>query len=485
MGIRGRIVLLSSLAVAAAVIAAALGAYVAVRNELRGQADQALEAQAAVVRDLASGQPKLDPPNLRKRLRDSDTAPALPDSATLPQGISPTGQLARLPRGMHPLPVTAADREIARQGEGEDFSDRTVDGVHYRVLTAGVGERGAVMLARSLEGVDGVLANLRLVLGLLIVVGTAVAGALALLIARRVVAPIKELSDAAEEISETQDLSRQIAVEGDDEVARLARRFSVMLETLRRQQVVLSRSVESQRQLVADASHELRTPVAAVRTDIETLMAHPDLPPSQRSEILAAADRRIEDLSELILDIIDLARGEHESEHAAEEDVRLDEVVAEAVQRLEQHSPKRRVVVEARPSVVWGRPDRLYRAINNLLENADKYSPAERPIEVTVSEGLVAVRDHGPGIPEAELPHLFDRFWRGSTSRHRAGSGLGLAIVRQVAEASGGQIEATNCVGGGACFTLRLSEAPAPTSPEPGADTRPTPDSRLPAEAGS
>ena len=484
MGIRGRIVLLSSLAVAAAVIAAALGAYVAVRNELRGQADQALETQVQVSRDFASNRADLDPPNLRRRLRDSDPAPALPDAATMPQRVTPAGRVARFPQMAEPLPITDRDKEIARQGEGEEFSDRTIDGQHYRVVTAGVGEQGAVMLARSLEGVDGVLANLRLVLGLLIVVGTAVAGALALLIARRVVAPITELSDAAEEISETQDLSRQITVEGDDEVARLARRFSVMLETLRRQQADLSQSVESQRQLVADASHELRTPVAAVRTDIETLMAHPDVPPSQRCEILAAADRRIEDLSELILDIIDLARGEHESEHAADEDVRLDEVVAEAVQRLEQHSPKRRVSVEARPSVVWGRPDRLYRAINNLLENADKYSPAERPIEVSVSEGLVAVRDHGPGIPEAELPHLFDRFWRGSTSRHRAGSGLGLAIVRQVAEASGGEIEAANCAGGGACFTLRLSEAATPTSPEPCARARPAPDSPLPAEAG-
>ena len=196
MGIRGRIVSLTSLAVAAAVVAAALGAYVAVRNELRGQVDHALETQVRIVREIAAQREDLPPPQLRSRLRDSDPAPVLPDAATMPQRVTPSGELADDPRVGEPYPITSDDREIARLGEGEQFSDRTIDGQHYRVVTAGDGGHGAVMLARSLEGVDGVLASLRLVLALLIGAGTLVAGGLAMLIARRVVAPIAELSAA-------------------------------------------------------------------------------------------------------------------------------------------------------------------------------------------------------------------------------------------------------------------------------------------------
>ena len=314
------------------------------------------------------------------------------------------------------------------------------------------------MLSRPLEGIDDVLAELRLVLAFLLVGGVALAGGLGWLVARRVVAPIAELTEAAEEISATQDLTRPIPVTGDDEVARLARRFSAMLAALQQSQQALGDSVESQRRLVADASHELRTPVASIRTDIETLLGHPDLPPGERAEILAAADERIEELSESIGDIIELARGDTD-DTAAADDVRLDHVVEEAITRLGRHSPGRPVDADLAPAVVRARPDRLFRAVNNLLDNADKYSPEGEPIEVRVAEGVVSVSDHGPGIPEADRPHLFDRFWRGSTSRHRAGSGLGLAIVRQVAIASGGEVRVENLDRGGARFTLELPPA--------------------------
>ena len=193
---------------------------------------------------------------------------------------------------------------------------------------------------------------------LLLAGGVALAGGLGWLVARRVVAPIAELTDAAEEISETQDLTRPIPVTGDDEVARLARRFSAMLAALERSQDALDDSVESQRRLVADASHELRTPVASIRTDIETLLGHPDLPAGERAEILAAADERIEELSELIGDIIELARGDTDDTAAAADDVRLDHVVEEAITRLGRHSPGRPVEADLAPAVVRARPDR-------------------------------------------------------------------------------------------------------------------------------
>ena len=458
MGIRGRIVALASRAVALAVVAAVAGAYLAVRGELRGQADEALTEQAHLVSALVEHGPP-DERRFRQRLDQAppEVGPVVAPGGLLAQGITPEGELAPFPRADQPQPIESEDKAVASTGSGLEFSDRTIDGEHYRVATVGVGDEGAVMLARSLAGVDRALDNLRLVLAGLVAAGVALAGVLALLVARRVIAPITQLTQAAEHISETQDLSRRIAVDGDDEVARLAGRFDAMLDALEEHQQALGRSVESQRKLVADASHELRTPVAAIRTDIETLIAHPELSEAERTQILAAADERIEELTEIILDVIELARAD-EDEREADDDIRLDLIAAQSIERLERMSPGRKLEVEIEPSVVRGRPDRLYRAINNLLDNADKYSPRDEPIEVRVSGGRIEVGDRGPGIPAADLPHLFDRFWRGSTSRHRAGSGLGLAIVRQVAEAAGGEVAVENRVGGGASFSLRMPE---------------------------
>jgi len=318
---------------------------------------------------------------------------------------------------------------MAARGSGETLEDRDVNGHHYRVLTVGVGKAGAFMLVRSLDGVDGVLAHLRTILGLLILAGVIVAGVLALLVARGVIAPVARLSGAAEQISATGDLSLRIAAGGNDELGRLAQRFNSMLETLEANEAALSDSVASQRQLAADASHELRTPVSAIRTNIETVLAHPEL----------TEERRIQILRETGL---------------FDEDVRLDLVAADSIKRLSGLAPRRDVRARLEPTVISARHDRIYRAINNLLDNADKYSPPNRPIEVSVAAGVIEVRDHGPGVPESELPHLFDRFWRGSMSRDRPGSGLGLAIVRQVAEASGGRVEVETAATGGARFRL-------------------------------
>jgi two-component system sensor histidine kinase MprB len=457
MGIRGRIVTLASLAVAVAVIAASVGAYLAVRSELRGQVDNALRAQADVVRAIGSTAPP-GGPGFRDQLNaPPDVKPILPGAGTSFQRVTASGRLAAVPQADHsPVPVSATDRAMAARGSGESLEDRDANGHHYRVLTVGVGGAGAVMLVRSLDGVDGVLANLRTILGLLILAGVIVAGLLALLVARGVIAPIARLSNAAEQISETSDLTLRVAAHGNDEPARLAQRFNSMLETLEANEAALSDSVASQRQLVADASHELRTPVSAIRTNIETLLAHPDLDRDKSTQILHETDLRIEELGELILDVIELARGDQDDQgdDQVDEGVRLDLVAADSIERLAGVASQREVVARLEPSVISARPDRLYRAINNLLDNAHKYSPPGRPIEVNVADGVVEVRDHGPGIPEADLPHVFDRFWRGSTSRDRPGSGLGLAIVRQVAEASGGRVEVDNLKTGGTRFRL-------------------------------
>ena len=152
--------------------------------------------------------------------------------------------------------------------------------------------------------------------------------------------------------------------------------------------------------------------------------------------------------------MIELARGDLPITSA--EDVRLDRVVAESVARAKRDFPHVRFETAFESVIVEGVPERLARAVNNLLDNAAHHSPRDGLVEVVVDRAGVRVRDHGTGIDEADLPYVFDRFYRGANSRNRQGSGLGLAIVRQVATQHGGSIEAANAPDGGAMFTLRL-----------------------------
>ena len=453
MTLRRRLTLLAAGSVALAIVLAAVIVYFAVRSELRGQVDDSLRATAGSVAGAVPGPRGQLPPDI---LFPGPGAPAPPGlSSVFVQRIAPDGSLSRPPLVGATLPVGAADDEIAAAGEGEEFSEADVDGQHLRVLTRGIAGGGAIQVASSLESTDDVLSNLRVVLFLVILGGICLAALLARRIADRIIAPITGLTDAAEHISETEDLSRRIDVAGDDEIGRLAARFNAMLATLEGSRADLADSVRSQRQLVADASHELRTPVASLRTDIEVMRSNPELPEDERARMLANVDARITELGALITDVIELARGDEIEGPLS--DVRLDLLAAEAVERIRGHAPEREFELALRPTVVEGRADRLARAVNNLLDNAVKYSPAGEPIEVEVAEGELVVRDHGPGIPAAELPRVFDRFHRGAGVRDVPGSGLGLAIVKQVAEAHGGSVAAANANDGGAVFTLRLA----------------------------
>ncbi len=141
--------------------------------------------------------------------------------------------------------------------------------------------------------------------------------------------------------------------------------------------------------------------------------------------------------------------------------MRLDGVAAESLARARRNAPNIRFEATVVPTLVDGVPERLGRAINNLLDNAARHSPPGGTVEVSVGLEGVQVRDHGPGVPEADQPYVFDRFFRGTNSRGRQGSGLGLAIVRQVSEQHGGSVAVTNAPDGGAIFTMRLPGIPA------------------------
>jgi two-component system sensor histidine kinase MprB len=338
------------------------------------------------------------------------------------------------------IPLSVSDKEIADSGKGRALSDRTVKGVQLRVLTLGNGARGAVLVARPLAELNNELSRLLLILAIVGVVGIALAAALGALVARAALAPIARFTRRTETLAGGLDPSQRLPDSGRDELARLATSFNATLDALQR-------SVESQRNLVADASHELRTPIASLRANIQVLADAERLPPEDQTSLRADIVSELDELTRLVGDVVELARG---AEPKGElHDVALDEIVRGAVQRAQKRSDAI-FQVNLEQTLVRGEAERIDRAVANLLDNARKWSQPEEPIEVDLHDGLLSVRDHGPGFEQADPPHVFERFYRADRARKLPGSGLGLAIVRQAAEAHGGYVEAENAPDGGA-----------------------------------
>jgi two-component system sensor histidine kinase MprB len=437
---RRRLVVLAAAAVATAVALAGVVTYVVVRQQLRAGVDDALRGLVPRVMLLGGPQTSEQP------VRIAVPPGPLGSASGVAQAVTAAGDVLA-PPGVR-LPVDRGALEVAAGRRAPFFRDATVDGVHVRLYTTRGLADDALVVARPLTEVDDTLARLRWILLTVTLGGVALAAALGLLVARATAAPVARLTDAAERVTATGDLGHRIAAGGDDELARLAAAFNAML-------AALERSREAQRQLVADASHELRTPLTSIRANVELLERAGELPAAERARVLAGARVQLEELTVLVGDLVDLARpGEQVVE--APEDVRLDLLVGEAVERARRHAPGVAFAVDGEPCVVRGSRARLHRAVANLLDNAVKWSPPGGPVEVGVRGGAVTVRDHGPGIAEEDLPHVFDRFYRSPSARGLPGSGLGLAIVRQVAEAHGGRVAAERAEGGGARLRLEL-----------------------------
>ena len=342
--------------------------------------------------------------------------------------------------------MTGRTKELAASGAGSYFTDARVQDVHLRVLTAGLGRRGAVQIARPLTEVDRSMRQLLLILLAVGGGGILVAAALGGVVARAALAPVTRFTRQTEALTANPDLSQRLEIEGEDELARLGRSFNATLDAL-------ERSAEAQRQLVADASHELRTPISSLRANIQVLQDADLLPEDERASLRADIIAELDELTALVGDVVELARGAKPSDVV--DDVRIDQIVRQLVERAERRWGDE-VVFRARlqPTVVSGEPERINRALSNLLANAHKWSPPGGLIELDLAEGTLTVRDHGPGFDEADLPHVFDRFYRADSARGMPGSGLGLAIVRQAAEAHGGSVSAGNAAGGGAVVTI-------------------------------
>lgn len=437
MSFRGLLALLSSLAVAVTIVGVAGVAYLVVRDRLYDEVGEQLESRAAI--HAARGFVNIEQ---QRPLQ----GPQIPEPPTLPRLISADGRIlaARYPALSYP--VTAEARGVAAGSRRSALSDLVFRSQHLQVLTVPAGPGRALQLAQSLESVDDTVDTLAVVLAAAAGAGVLIALLAGQLVATGALRPVRRLTRVTEEVTRTGDLGQRIGMHGRDELASLATSFNAMLEQL-------ERARQSQRQLVADASHELRTPLTTLRANVELLALGEGAPDEILTDVLVELDG----LTALVGQLIDLAREDQREPERTP--VRLDEIVDESVERVRHHYPAIEFDVQHEPTEVLGSSEALGRAVANLLDNAGKWSLEDGIVEVRLLGRELRVRDHGPGIDEADLPRVFERFYRGAGARARPGSGLGLAIVAQVVSAHGGEVHAEQAPGGGASLTATFPVA--------------------------
>ncbi|MEW2252829.1 HAMP domain-containing sensor histidine kinase [Streptomyces sp. NPDC006975] len=463
--IRTRLSLLVAAAVAFAVAAVSVTCWFLVRDQLYNQLDEELRGQ-----DVSTGL-------LQGMLRNCQ----LPQPQKIPQPpnspivtiiysdgttcLNPANDTVRIEHS--DIAVADGLQRNALHTSG------TTDGIPVRVLTRQVYDRTteqvqqgiAVSVAKPLAEVTKPLSSLAWILLLVSGIGVLGAGAAGLAVARAGLRPVDKLTAAVEHVARTEDLTVRIPVEDDseDEIARLSRSFNSMT-------TALASSHDLQQQLIADAGHELRTPLTSLRTNIELLSRSEEtgrpLPEADRKALLASVKAQMTELASLIGDLQELSRADNQRGERIQV-ISLEDTVESALRRARLRGPELTITADLQPWYVRAEPAALERAVVNILDNAVKFSPESGTVEVRLAGGVLTVRDHGPGIAEDELPHVFDRFWRSPSARALPGSGLGLSIVARTVQQAGGQVSLARAEGGGTVATVRLPGAPTPPPDTP------------------
>ncbi len=457
--LQSRLAMLTGISVAASVLLVGSTAYIATRLSLLEQLDRELLNAAHSAADTISG---------NVETLGGFTAAALATNSELLAVTTATGESRQVTGQSFELVPEAGEIALARLQQGHRArSVRLDDGLEYRLVSVPMvaqdgamrTQRYAVMYARPLVSLDSTLQSLWLVIALSGVAGILATTATALWVAQAALAPVRRLSTAVKNVTQTDQLN-PIRIYGRDDLGELTQSFNQMLKSLQT-------SREQQRQLIADAGHELRTPLTSMRTNIELLVADDKsgmLPEGARSEILDDVSAQLGEFSALVGDLVALTR----DDHLQREPERLDlaEVTEAALARAERRGPNITFHVALESVPILGDASTLERAITNLLDNAVKFSPSDGDIWVSLTEdGVLTIVDSGPGIADEDLPHIFDRFYRSDRARNTPGTGLGLAIVAHTVGVHGGTVRAGNQRDGGAKFTMRLPVLLEPTSP--------------------
>jgi two-component system, OmpR family, sensor histidine kinase MprB len=427
--------------------------YVVMRDHLQASADQELAQQYEQIKhnghilDEAFGAHPGD-------FTAPDHGPTA--ASTYMQGVRDDGATRLANNELDKVPVDKNTLAVAAGKRDAFFTTADVGGKPSRIYTVYLGQDAlshgvALQFVRPIDDIKRTLSRLRLILLLIVGGGIAAGAAAGALVSRAALVPVRRLTGAAERIAQTGDPSERVPGSGGahDELGRLGTAFNTML-------AALEESLETQRRFVADASHELRTPLTSLQTNIEVLKQQERLEPGQRSKLFADLEREAHEMRDLITALLELARGDAAQQRVP---VQLDEIVESAVERARSRFPNARFEEKVEATPIEGIPERLERAVWNLLENAGKWTSPGSTVEVSLADGELRVRDHGPGIAPEDREHIFDRFYRSTAARALPGSGLGLAIVRDVAEAHGGSVSAEEAPGGGALLRLRLGHS--------------------------
>ncbi|MGW6291229.1 sensor histidine kinase [Streptomyces sp. NPDC055058] len=469
---RARLSLLVAAAVATAVAAVSVTCWFIVQGKLYEQLDKDLEKATVLQGPQREGE-------IRSALNTCTATPRdTVDGSfqdTYSQVVRADGTVCLFPSSAGRIDVTRSDREViasagsASSGVHRDGTDQNGDPV--RVLTLPLvinnpstltSSKAAVLVAVPLKGTESTLDDLALILLLVSGVGVVGASAAGLAVARAGLRPVDRLTEAVEHVARTEDLGVRIPVdeESDDEIARLSRSFNSMTSAL-------ASSRDLQQQLIADAGHELRTPLTSLRTNIELLTRSEEtgrpIPPADRAALLASVKAQMTELAALIGDLQELSRPDTGQHSGRTRIVAWHDTVEAALRRARLRGPGLTINADLHPWYVRAEPSALERAVVNILDNAVKFGPAGTAVDVRLTDGVLTVRDHGPGIPADELPHVFDRFWRSPTARALPGSGLGLSIVARTVQQAGGEVSLTPAPDGdGTVATVRLPGAPTP-----------------------
>ncbi|MGH2498558.1 MAG: HAMP domain-containing sensor histidine kinase [Candidatus Limnocylindria bacterium] len=442
MSLRTKLAIATAAAVALSVALASVVILLAERAAVDDQLARALRDRAAEVSRQLSG-PGIFPPGPPFR------APIFGAPAGYVQVVTAQGEVQYHYFGGEPFVQPSADAvEVAAGTRGSYFEDVFAEGSHVRVYTTPLEGGRALQVARPLDEFDQHLRQVAVILLVVTLGGVVLGAALGSVVARTGLAPVSRLTEAAERVARTRRPDERIAVSGGDELGRLGAAFNEMLRAI-------EISMATQRQLVIDVSHELRTPLTSLQANAEVLARSTALPDTERRELLEDVRAELRDLRALVDDVIELARDE---ESPAElEDVRLDLLVSRSVERARRHAGHLTFEARLAPCPVKGDPVQLERAVDNLLDNAVKWSPSGGLVEISLSESELIVRDHGPGIAPDVLPHVFDRFYRARSAAAMPGSGLGLSIVRKVVDRHGWTVSADNAPDGGARIRLLVT----------------------------
>jgi two-component system OmpR family sensor kinase len=443
--------------------------YVLLARALYARIDDSLQsvvqiAMTSLANDLAEGQDMEDAAR--------STAAELSSRRQMVAIYDPTGRLlAEEGRDEHltfalppPSTIPTDDVLFRTAGEVKDTDDR--HRLALRLVTIPpTNTRYIVVVGNSLEPTDEELESLREILGYVVPIALIVAGFGGWFLARQSLSPVVAMAERARRMGVGNLSGRLPVVNPRDELGRLAETFNDLLGRL-------EASMTQQRQFMADASHELRTPVATARTAASVALQQPRRDERDYRETLAIVEQQTIRLSRIVDDMFTLARADAGNHPLHLTPMYLDEVVEEVVRAARILAVAKEVSVQAAtaPSAAFtGDEDLIRRLIVNLLDNAIRYAPRGSTVHAALEETpagySISVSDQGPGIPPDVQPHIFERFYRGDAARARSqsdGAGLGLALTRWIATVHGGDVTLTRSSDAGTTFTVQLP-APRPS----------------------